>query len=55
MTHNHPSGNPKPSDDDLFITEQVREALAVVEIKLHDHVIIANGEDFSMKKNYWLE
>ena len=51
LTHNHPSGNPEPSDGDCILTEQVREAFAVVEIRLFDHVIIANDEDFSMRAN----
>ena len=53
MTHNHPSGNPEPSDDDCLLTKQVKEAFAVVEINLYDHVIIAGDEDFSMRANHW--
>ena len=53
LTHNHPSGNLEPSEDDLILTEQVKEALEFVGIGLYDHVIIAGEGDFSMKKRYW--
>lgn len=39
--HNHPSGNPEPSSDDLGVTRQLSEAGRVVGIPLRDHVIIA--------------
>ena len=48
-----PSGNLEPSEDDLILTEQVKEALEFVGIRLYDHVIIAGEGDFSMRKNYW--
>ena len=53
LIHNHPSGNLEPSEDDLILTEQVKEALEFVGIRLYDHVIIAGEGDFSMRKNYW--
>lgn len=39
--HNHPSGNPEPSSDDVAVTRQLAEAGRVVGIPLRDHVIIA--------------
>ncbi len=41
--HNHPSGNPEPSREDLRITRQLVEAGKVLGIPLHDHVIIAEN------------
>ncbi|MEM1057434.1 MAG: DNA repair protein RadC [Bacteroidota bacterium] len=39
--HNHPSGNPEPSREDVAITKQLQEAGNVLGIPVHDHVIIA--------------
>lgn len=39
ITHNHPSGNPEPSQADLAITRRLRDALALVDIRLLDHFI----------------
>lgn len=39
--HNHPSGNPEPSREDVAITKQLAEAGRVLGIPLHDHLIIA--------------
>jgi DNA repair protein RadC len=44
--HNHPSGNPEPSADDLAVTRQLVEAGRVVGIPMRDHVIIA-GDGFT--------
>lgn len=38
--HNHPSGDPAPSNADLQITRQLREAAKTVDIQLHDHIIL---------------
>ncbi|HVK39325.1 MAG TPA: DNA repair protein RadC [Candidatus Kapabacteria bacterium] len=43
--HNHPSGNPTPSKEDIAITRQLVEAGRIIGIPLHDHLIIA-GEEF---------
>ena len=45
--HNHPSGQLKPSEDDQAITSKIKQACETVDIRLLDHVIIANGEFFS--------
>ena len=45
FVHNHPSGNPEPSQDDLAITKQLVEAGKIIGITVHDHVIIA-GDRF---------
>jgi DNA repair protein RadC len=41
VLHNHPSGDPTPSADDLRLTERLREAGALVGIPLLDHVVVA--------------
>jgi DNA repair protein RadC len=48
--HNHPSGNLKPSEADKKITEKLREAGKIIEIKLLDHVIITDGGYFSFEE-----
>jgi DNA repair protein RadC len=46
VAHNHPSGNPEPSREDVDITKQLSEAGKIIGIPLHDHVIIA-GESYT--------
>ncbi|MBS3918246.1 MAG: DNA repair protein RadC [Deltaproteobacteria bacterium] len=45
LLHNHPSGNPSPSEEDLRITKQLVEAGRVMGIKVYDHIILG-GEDY---------
>jgi DNA repair protein RadC len=47
LCHNHPSGNIKPSDSDLNITKNFKEASKFLEISLIDHLIVSNGKYFS--------
>ncbi len=47
VCHNHPSGNIQPSDADVKITDKLKKASEMVEIKLLDHVIIADKSYFS--------
>ncbi len=47
VCHNHPSGNTQPSDADVKITEKLKKASEMLEIKLLDHVIIADKSYFS--------
>ncbi len=46
LLHNHPSGNPEPSAEDLQVTRQIVEAGKIIGIPVHDHIIIA-GTCFS--------
>jgi len=48
MAHNHPSGSKKPSESDIRLTHKIREAAAVMDIRLIDHLVIAGGEYLSM-------
>jgi DNA repair protein RadC len=42
LAHNHPSGDAKPSQSDIQITKNLRDALALMDIKVLDHLIIGN-------------
>ena len=55
--HCHPSGNPKPSLEDFEATQRLREAGAILDIKMADHIIVACGRDrsFSFASNNYLE
>ncbi|MCX7794153.1 MAG: DNA repair protein RadC [Thermodesulfovibrionales bacterium] len=46
--HNHPSGDPSPSPDDLKVTEVLVEAGRIIGIKVLDHVIIGDGKYMSL-------
>ena len=50
LVHNHPSGDPTPSRDDIEMTREVRQAASVLNIVLHDHVIVGNGRWLSFRK-----
>ena len=41
LAHNHPTGNAKPSKADMLMTEQLKEVLALVDVKVLDHIIVA--------------
>ena len=50
ICHNHPSGDPTPSLEDIRVTRDIREAGALHDIDLLDHVIIGDGRFTSMKE-----
>ena len=50
VVHNHPSGDPTPSREDIAMTEEIRAAAATLGIVLHDHVVIGNGQVCSFRK-----
>ena len=47
FVHNHPSGNPNPSKEDLAITNKLKEASQSIDVVVHDHLIIAGNEVYS--------
>lgn len=51
VVHNHPSGNPQPSDKDIALTEKLKNAAQFFDIILLDHVIITDGECYSFADN----
>jgi len=50
LVHNHPSGDPTPSVDDIAMTREIVSAAGALSIVLHDHVIIGNGTWTSFRK-----
>lgn len=48
LSHNHPSGSIEPSRADETITQTLRAALALVDVRVLDHVIVSPGQSFSM-------
>jgi DNA repair protein RadC len=50
LVHNHPSGDPSPSHDDIEMTREVNAAAATLSVTLHDHVIIGNGRWLSFRR-----
>lgn len=50
LAHNHPSGQAQPSEADQRLTRHLRQALALVDVRLLDHLIVAGGEAISMSE-----
>lgn len=50
LVHNHPSGSPRPGQADIYQTEVLRKALSAVEIRLADHVVIADDSFYSFSE-----
>ncbi len=48
LSHNHPSGNPTPSDSDIKITRKIMGALSFIDVRVLDHFIIGDGEMVSL-------
>jgi DNA repair protein RadC len=48
LAHNHPSGSVQPSRADEALTQTLKAALALVDVRVLDHVIIGQGETLSM-------
>lgn len=55
IAHNHPGGVVEPSDNDDKITEQIKNALQTVGIRLQDHLVIAGNDYFSYRGAGYLE
>lgn len=47
FAHNHPSGVAEPSRTDEILTEALKNTLSLVDVKVHDHLIVAGGTTFS--------
>ena len=50
LVHNHPSGDPEPSKEDILLTERVRKAGELMGIRLLDHIVIGDRAYVSMKE-----
>lgn len=51
LLHNHPSGDPVPSEQDILITNKIKEAGLLLDIPLTDHIIIGRGCYVSLKEH----
>jgi DNA repair protein RadC len=49
VVHNHPSGDPKPSREDIETTRELKAAANALELELHDHVVIGHGTHASFR------
>jgi DNA repair protein RadC len=54
LVHNHPSGDPTPSNSDLQMTELIQQALSALGITLHDHLIIGKSTELSFRAQGYL-
>ena len=50
VVHNHPSGDPTPSPDDLAITRAIVEAGKLLDVQVLDHLVIGQGRFISLKE-----
>ena len=50
VVHNHPSGDPTPSPDDVAVTRELIKAGELIDVKVLDHIIIGRGRHVSMKE-----
>jgi DNA repair protein RadC len=51
LVHNHPSGDPTPSNEDIAMTMQIHDAVKALNISLHDHLIIGRSRELSFKSH----
>ena len=50
LIHNHPSGEPSPSEDDIAVTRRLERAAEILGIRILDHIIVGDGEYASFKE-----
>ena len=49
LAHNHPSGEPAPSREDVALTKEIAQAAAVMGIAVHDHIVVGRGKWLSFR------
>lgn len=54
MLHNHPSGDPSPSTNDLIVTERIKKTGDIIGIHLLDHIIIGDNSYVSLKEQQYI-
>jgi DNA repair protein RadC len=54
LVHNHPSGDPTPSDADITMTRAVDESAQALGLTLHDHLIIGKSTELSLRSAGYL-
>jgi len=50
LVHNHPSGDPSPSKDDIEMTRLISTAATALSVTVHDHIIVGNGQWYSFRR-----
>ena len=50
LAHNHPSGAAEPSRSDEYLTQTLKSALALVDVRVLDHIVVGQGEAFSFSE-----
>ena len=55
LLHNHPSGDPTPSRDDIRLTRQLVECARLLDLRVHDHVVIGRGRFISLAERGIIE
>jgi DNA repair protein RadC len=53
--HNHPSGDPRPSKEDISVTERIKEAGNIMGIELLDHIIIGDTKYLSFREEGYIK
>ena len=54
VSHNHPSGSVEPSAADRALTARLKQALALVDVRLLDHIIVGGHQTLTMAARGWL-
>jgi len=54
LVHNHPSGDPTPSQSDISMTQQIESACIALGLSLHDHLIVGKSRELSFKSEGYL-
>lgn len=54
LVHNHPSGDPTPSEQDIAMTYAIRDAAEVLSLRLHDHLVIGKSREVSFRAEGYL-
>ncbi|MEZ5314832.1 MAG: DNA repair protein RadC [Chlamydiales bacterium] len=55
LAHNHPSGDPTPSPQDIILTRNLIQASRVIGIPIHDHIIVSSSSFFSLKQEGFIK
>lgn len=50
LAHNHPSGDPAPSEEDIILTRRLAESGDILGIKILDHIVLGNGKFVSLRR-----
>jgi len=54
LAHNHPSGVAEPSQSDRLLTQRLKDALALVDVRVLDHFVVGDGDPLSMAELGWV-